>query len=148
MSKKARKEGNKVASLIKANKAEFYITDVDLEDNEENVKICIQNAVRTLGKFKSCFMVISAGLKRLIVCVYIPNEFTDKINGAEWIDKSTVGLDGCLTIELNSYLFMSDVDFPFKMIDQVRANGFRYLKLNGIMEDEESSEEFIGFDDL
>ena len=37
MSKKARSEANKVAMAIKANKAEYYVADVDLGDDAEDV---------------------------------------------------------------------------------------------------------------
>ena len=58
MSKKSRSEGNRVAVAIKANKAEYYISDVDLDDNEEDVFSAVKNVRKTLGKMSSGFMIL------------------------------------------------------------------------------------------
>lgn len=147
MSKKARKEGNKVASLIKANKAEFYIADVDLGDNFKDVIAALNCSVRTLGKMRSAFMIISAGVKYLTVVCYVPNEFKDRISSKEWLEKSIVGLEGEMNEEENYTSVMIEVETPFKLKDMVRGNGFAFLNKTGCLE-EESSEEFIGFDDF
>ncbi len=150
MSKKSRKEGTKVANLIKANKAEFYIADVDLGDNSKDVVLSTETVNRTLGKFKSAYMLISAGTKVITVIVYVPSELSDKINHKEWVEKSVVGLpEGNYDITDNYTSVVIEADTPFKLKDMVRGNGFSYLKKQGCMEeeDEDSSEEFIGFED-
>ncbi len=148
MSKKARKEGNRVACLIKANKAEFYISDVDLGDNPDHVMVAVQNIKRTLGKMRSAFMVISAGIKFLTVVAYVPPELEDRISSKEWLNESLLGIrEGKETIGENYTQIVIKTDAPFKLKDMVRGNGFAFLSKHGLME-EESSEEFIGFDDF
>lgn len=148
MSKKSRKEGNRVASLIKANKTEFYISDVDLDDNSKDVISCMNSVVKTLGKCRASFMLISAGTKVLTVVAYVPNELSQSIDHGEWINKSLLGLNILSTETENNYTTaIVDVEFPFKFKDTVRGNGFRYLSKKGLMEDDESSEEeYFGFD--
>jgi len=146
MSKKARSEGNKVASLIKSNKTEYYIADVDLEDDTDDVKIALDLTVKTLGKYKSAFMLISAGVKCLTVVVHVPDCY-DKINSQDWINESVKNITGERIMDKNFIVITTDT--PFKLKDTVRANGFAYLKKHKCMDnDDESSEEFVGFDDL
>ena len=149
MSKQSRKEGNKVACLIKANKAEFYITDVDLKDNSDDVLNSIKTITRTLGKLKSAFMIISGGTKVVTIVAYVPSELSDKIDHNEWVRKSIVGLpEGKFDTGDNYTRAVIEADTPFKLKDMVRGNGFAFLTKKGCMGDEESSEEFIGFDDM
>lgn len=149
MSKKARKEGNRVACLIKANKAEFYIADVDLNDNADHVLVAVENAKRTLGKVRAAFMVISAGVKILTVVAYVPDELADRISSDDWVNKSLLGLpEGKKDGDKNYTRVVVEVSTPFKLKDVVRGNGFAFLTKHGCMGDEESSEEFIGFDDM
>ena len=149
MSKRSRKEGNKVASLIKANKAEFYIADVDLKDNSEDVLSSVETITKTLGKHKAAFMILSAGTKVITVLTYVPDEIKSKLDHEKWIKKSTIGLPEGTYDNYNNYTrFVTEAPTPFKLIDMVRANGFAYLNKMGCLGDEESSEEFIGFDDL
>lgn len=153
-SKKARKEGNRVAQLIKANKTEFYIADVDLEDETKDVIDSITCTIKTLGKARAAFMLVSAGTKTLTVACYVPDELVDKIDSKEWLSKALVGInnDGITQDETsnNTFYVSVDIELPFKLKDMVRGNGFAYLKKLGLMADaeDESSEEFIGFDDF
>ena len=152
MSKNARKEGNNVAVAIKASKAEFYIADVNCEDNDADVSAAVENARKTLGKFKSAFMVISAGTKQLIAVICVPEELKDKVSAKEWLNASLVYLNGDIQIQEDSTELLAKaivvMDTPFKFKDTVRTNGFTYLRKNGLLEEDESSEEFIGFDDI
>ena len=152
MSKKSRKEGNRVACLIKANKTEFYIADVDLDDNTKDVITCIASVVKTLGKVRAAFMLVSGGTKTLTVACYVPDELTEKIDAKEWLSKALIGINnaGVKTSNKSTSYISVDIELPFKLKDMVRGNGFAYLKKFGLMEDaeEESSEEFIGFDDF
>ena len=148
MSKKARKEANRVASLIKSNKAEYYITDTDLGDNSNDVLSAAKNVNKSLGKFKSAFMILSAGKTKLTVVVYVPNELSDKIDLNEWTRKSLIGLTTASQVMEDMYVITTiESDRPFKLIDTVRGNGFAHLNRTGCIE-EESSEEFVGFDDI
>ena len=152
MSKKSRKEGAKVANLIKANKAEFYIADVDLGDNSKDVVLSIETLNRTLGKFKSAYMLISAGTKVITVVAYVPPVLCDKIDHKEWVEKSVIGIGndeskGNYDISSDHTSVVIEANTPFKLKDMVRGNGFSYLKKQGCMEEEEDSDEFIGFDD-
>ena len=147
--KKARSEGNRVACLIKANKAEFYIADVDLEDEMDHVVSCVESARKTLGKLKTAFLLISAGTVRLNVVGYVPPELSDTIDIKEWINAAVRNIPGEQTVTDDEYYGVSiEADTPFKLKDMVRSNGFAYLKKEGLMNDEESSEEFVGFDDI
>ena len=153
-SKKARKEGNRVAQLIKANKTEFYIADVDLDDDTKDVIGGVTCTAKTLGKVKAAFMLVSAGTKTLTVACYVPTELNDKIDSKEWLSKALVGIDYDSIVhddtDTNTSYVSIDIELPFKLKDMVRGNGFAYLKKLGLMADaeEESSEEFIGFDDF
>lgn len=136
MSKKTRSEGNRVACLIKANKAEFYIADVDLEDDTSDVILAKENVVKTLGKTKCAFLLISAGVTNLTVTVHVPVELQDKINKDEWLSQSIKNLQ---SVTENETAIVKE-DTPFKLKDIVRANGFKYLSEKGLMGDESSDE--------
>lgn len=148
--KKARSEGNRVACLIKANKAEFYIADVDLGDSSEHVMSGVDSVKKTLGKLKSAFILISAGTAKIIVVGYVPSELSEKIDIEKWVNEAVKNITGDQTSLSNdgTYGVSIEADTSFKLKDMVRTNGFGYLKKEGLMNDEESSEEFIGFDDF
>jgi hypothetical protein len=151
MSKKARSEGNRVACLIKSSKAEFYTTDVDVDDNPDDMLIVMESVRKTLGKMKSSFMLIAGGDKFLIVNAYIPDELKDRMSFDNWVNNSIVGLkiENMITVNGDNYKQVTfETDFPFKTKDVVRSNSILYLSKNGCMCEEESSEEFIGFDDI
>lgn len=143
MSKKARSEGARVAGLIKANKAQFYIADVDLEDDSKDVLASLESVIKTLGKTKCDFLLISAGVTNLTVAC-------SGENAREWLLSSVSGIstDQEPTCHENVSTISINIDTPFKLKDIVRANGFAYLKQKGFMDVDESSEEFVGFDDL
>lgn len=151
MSKKARSEGNRVASLIKSSKSEFYTTDVDVKDNPDDMLIAMNSVKNTLGKTKAGFMLIAGGDKLLIVNAYVPDELKDKLSFDNWLNNSISGLkkENMISVDGDNYKQVSfEIEFPFKVKDIVRSNSFVYLGKNGCMEEEESSEEFIGFDDI
>lgn len=148
MSKQYRKEGDKVARLIKTNKAEFYIADVDLEDNSDDVILTVDVINRTLGKTKAAYMIISAGIKIATVLAYVPPELKEKLDHTDWVRQAIQGL--LITKETSEECYtcvIVEADTPFKLKDIIRSNGFVYLSKSGCMEKEESEEEF-GFDDI
>ena len=151
MSKKARSEGNRVACLIKSSKSEFYTTDVDVNDNPEDMLVVMESVKKTLGKMKSAFMLVAGGDNLLIVNAYVPDELKDRLVFEDWLNNSIVNLkkeDENVKNGDNYMQISFKTDFPFKLKDVVRSNSISYLTKNGFMGDEESSEEFIGFDDI
>ena len=149
MSKKSRKEGNRVACLIKANKTEFYIADVDLDDSSDDVVGAMNSIVKTLGKVRAAFMIISAGIKVITILSYVPDELGEKLDKDLWLKKSIIGLPDGITDSGDNYVrTVVETTTPFKLKDMVRGNGFAYLTKLGLMGDEESSEELPDFDDL
>jgi hypothetical protein len=145
MSKKARSEGSRVAGLIKANKAEYYIADLDLEDDSNDVTVASEVVTKTLGKHKAAFLLISAGIKCITVAIGIPDGF-DKFDGKLWLNESIKNIAGD-RVDLGANAVVITADTPFKLKDMVRSAGFEYLNKVGCMGDE-SSEEFVGFDGI
>lgn len=144
MSKQSRKEGNRVACLIKKNKAEHYISDVDISSKELLIST-MESINKTLGKFKSSYIIIGCSDKQIFVlsCMLKENVFTPE----EWVTASTLGVEGDIKVVDNYCIFVGEAEFPFKLKDTIRGNGFAFLNKQGCMEDSES-EEFIGFDDI
>jgi aspartyl/asparaginyl-tRNA synthetase len=153
MSKKARKEGNRVAVIIKANNASFFVSDVDLDDNINDVVVATNLVRKTLGKLKSSFMILSGGTKVLTAIVDVPKEKQDIINAKSWLEKSLININGEVQIDKDSNGLYAkgivNMEFPFKFIDTVRANAFNYLRQHSLLEDDESSEgEFLDFNNF
>ena len=151
MSKKARSEGNRVAGLIKSNNAKVYTADVEVNDNPDDMLIVMESVRKTLGKMKSAFMLIAGGNKFLIVNAYVPDELKTELSFVHWLDECIKNLDkeNVITQNGENYKQVSfQIEFPFKVKDMVKSQSFAYLKGNGFVDDEESSEEFIGFDDI
>ena len=151
MIKQSRKEANRVASLIKAAKTDFYVADIDLEDDSNDVEASIELILKTLGKVRAAFAIISAGTTKITLATYVPEEMTDKISHQTWAQESTKNIQGTdqQTNTTSFYTLISkNVDMPFKLKDTLRSMCFTYLKKIGALEEEESSEEFIGLDDL
>jgi hypothetical protein len=144
MSKQSRKEGNKVACLIKKNKAEYYISDVDISSRNDLVST-MTNINKTLGKFKSSYIIIGNNKTQIFVLACSQNDIPFTIE--EWVKASTLGTDGEIEITDNYCVFTGTADFPFKLKDTIKGNGFAFLNKHGCMEESES-EEFIGFDDI
>src|SRR5665647_118182 len=88
MSKKCRSEANRVASAIKGNRSKWYIADVDLEDDSEDVFACVEFVKKTLGKNNAGFMLISAGVKNLVVTVSVHPDLSNELDGCEWLQRS------------------------------------------------------------
>lgn len=140
--KKARAEGNRVAQAIKGTKAEFYVSDVDLDDHGTDVIIAAESVRKTLGKVKAGFMIISAGTTHLTVIVDIPN--TEKISAKTWLEESLKGIYDEIIDGTDSFSKISfQIDGPFKLKDTVRATAFAYLRKCGLLEEESEEEEEI-----
>ena len=139
--KKARSEGNRVAMLIKANKAEYYVADVDLEDEIKDVEAAAVAVRKTLGKVKSNFILISAGIKNLIVLVDMLD--SSKITAKEWLAASLGSIHQTAEEGELSAKEVVELDTPFKYKDIVRSNSFAFLRKVGLLEEEESEEEYF-----
>jgi len=145
MSKKLRSEAARVASMIKANKAEYYIADIELDDNSSEVMDSIELICKTLGKLKSSYMIVSAGDKVLTVVCYVQPEH--KLVPEDWMKSSVIGLENIEIKRSNdrvayvSYEPTEGSTTAFKLKDMIRANGFKYLSQNGCMGEQSSSEE-------
>jgi len=143
--KKARSEGNRVACAIKANKSSFYIADVDLEDSPEDVMVAVESVSKTLGKTKCSFMLISAGISKLIVATCCEenevSKFDDWLKGSlelfennKYVSETTVSGSTLCSV-------FSTLDTPFKFKDTFRAAAFSYLRNKGLLVDNNSDEE-------
>lgn len=151
MSKKARSEAQRVVVAIKGNKAEYYVADVDLEDDSNDVYETANLVRKTLGKHKCNFMLISAGVKNLTVCVdwnrapptdssELPVLAQGEVNACDWLNAS---IENIVSLHSNDTKISIEIDTPFKLKDTVRANAFAFLKKNALLEEESEEEEFF-----
>ena len=141
MSKKSRSEGNRVAMAIKANKTDFYISDVDLEDNGDDVSSAAQSIRKTLGKLTSAFLIISAGVDKLIVVADVPE--VHNVSAKDFLLASLIGITSELSEDSTDTYSKAvvEVEMPFKLKDTVRGLGFAYLRKIGKIEEESEEEE-------
>ena len=149
MSKNARSEGNRVATAIKSNKSPFYIADVCLEDDGQDVIAAAESVRKTLGKLQSGFMLISAGVKNLIVVVDIPAEKVADIQAKSWLLASLTGISTTISDDSTDQKATAiiEIDTPFKLKDIVRSAAFAHLRKYNQLEEESEEEEFFGLDD-
>ena len=142
MSKKARSEANRVAMAIKSTKAEYYVADVDLDDQEPDVVMAGEMIRKTLGKVQSGFMIISAGVTHLLVLVDIPKEKTEKLSAKIFLGEALAGISDTLTDDSSDLLAKCfvPIDNAFKKKDSVRSTAFAYLRKCGLLEEEEEEE--------
>jgi len=148
MSKKCRSESSRVASAIKANKSKWYIADVDLEDDGDDVFACIDCVKKTLGKTIAGFMLISAGVKNLVVVVDVHSVLSVELNAREWLVSSLKDIGDYsqhVTGEDGRFKFVFELDTPFKLKDVVRSSAFAYLRSQGLLEEESEDEDFYEF---
>ena len=149
MSKKARSEANKIAMAIKANKAEYYVADVDLGDDAEDVSAAAVAVGKILGKVKSNFILISADVKYLIVVVEM-SDFS-KITAKDWLLESLTGISEALIVENlvstsdSSAKICLELDTPFKYKDIIRTSAFSYLHKLDLLQEKSEEEEYLDF---
>ena len=143
MSKKARSESSRVASLIRANKAEFYIADIDLDDPTE-IQQVPELVNKTLGRWVCAYMIIAASATKICVCSYVPEKFQDRLNAKDWQLSSNLSATLTQANVGNNTIFFRECqsDDAFKLKDVVRANGFKYLSDQGCMGEADSSDEY------
>ena len=141
MSKKSRSEGNRVAMAIKANKSEYYISDVDLEDNYTDILSAGRNVRKTLGKNPASFLIISAGIKNLNV--YVDAKDISK----DWLiaSISNISSDKEVNTEENISSVSIETECPFKLKDVIRASAFAFLRKEGLLEEESEEDEYFEF---
>ena len=150
--KKAGSEGNRVACAIKANKSKWYVSDVDLEDDDQAVMKCADSVRKTLGKVVSGFLLISAGVKNLIVVLSVPLSLENSMNCLEFFEESLKNVHGVKVVKrdesvVNYYVVscVIEIDTPFKLKDIVRSSAFEYLRKKGLVEEESEEEENYEF---
>ena len=140
MSKKSRSEGNRVAMAIKANKSNYYISDVDLEDDYTDFLSTGKFVRKTLGKLESGFLLISAGTKNLNIYV------DTKDISEEWLKACLQGIsEQDFQVEDNVGSVSVDIECPFKLKDVVRSSAFAFLRKRGLLEEESEEEEYYEF---
>lgn len=141
MSKKSRSEGNRVAMAIKANKSEYYISDVDLEDNYTDILSAGRNVRKTLGKNPASFLIISAGIKNLNI--YVDAKDISK----DWLiaSISNISSDKEVNTEENISSVSIETECPFKLKDVIRASAFAFLRKEGLLEEESEEDEYFEF---
>ena len=153
MNKKAGSEGNRVATLIKSNKSKWYIADVDLEDSAEAVSLCAESVKKTLGKFISGFMLISAGVKNLVVSVSVHQDLVGELDALEFLLTSLKEVNATGFETLNgegdtkyvSCKVVLELDTPFKLKDVVRSSAFAFLRAKSLLQEESDDEDFYEF---
>lgn len=136
MSKKVRTEANRVVNLIKSNKAEYYVADVDLDDSEDNVHSCAE-AIRKQLK-ESNFLILSAGTKQLTVIICLSSN--SSASAKEWMQASVDKVDFSDDHFAKTIL---EVETPFKHKDIVRSKAFAYLRKNNLLEEESEEDEYF-----
>jgi len=149
MNKKINSEANRVAMAIKANKAEYYVADVDLGDVSSDVSASALAVTKTLGKIKSNFMLISADVKYLIVVVEMSD--VSKLTAKNWLIESLTGISEALIAENlistndSSAKIVLELDTPFKYKDVIRSNAFSHLRKHSLLQEESEEEDYLEF---
>ena len=85
--KRAVAEGNRVVGDIEKNGEKWNVAEVDLDDDRLSVIACAEAIRKNLNK-DAGFLLISAGVKKLIVVLNIPESLYSEINGLEFFEKS------------------------------------------------------------
>jgi len=155
-------EGDRLAKAIIDNKAEYYVFDFNLNDNNEQVSLAVNHAITKLVT-PCAFLVISAGANKLTATVSVhqdlpekvpakiqlddSNPVFEKLSAKTWLESSLIGLKGELTEDSTDQLAtcVLELDTAFKFKDVVRGNAFAYLRKNKLVEEEESDDEMYEF---
>lgn len=136
MSKASRSEASKVTLVIKANKAKYYIADVNLE-TEEDIKKCAESVRKNLGKLETSFMLIAATNSQIFLVADSPS-----ISAKDWLENSvSFPIEGDERFAFGSF----EMEMAFKQKDSVRSSAFSYLRKHDLLEEEESEEEYFDF---
>jgi hypothetical protein len=116
------------------------------------VEKCAASVRKTLGKVVSGFLLISAGVKHLIVVLNVPAALESEMNCLEFFEESMQNVHGVKVVVrdetvLNYYCVscVITIDTPFKLKDIVRASAFEYLRKKGLVEEESEEEDNYEF---
>ena len=144
LSKEVRVASQKVISLIKS--SEYYVAGVELSNSLENVTNCTRNiASKKPGTF---FILTSPGDSELLIsCAGPDNENFKSIDWLRYIIEDFENPDLVYDTNITIAIINKCDKSPFIMVEQVRAKAFKYLRDMNLLE-EESEEDFIGFDDI
>lgn len=145
MSKKARSEGARIAALVRSSGSKYFVADADLEDDENDVFVAADECRKTLGKKStSSFMIISAGVKQLVVVTNLHETTQEEYSATVWLNSSLCGITTNTCLEDSNAQCAKAVvvaDTPFKLKDIVRSNAFKALREANQMEPVEEEEE-------
>ena len=132
--RKARAEGNRVTEEIKKNGMTWNVAEVDLDDDRLSVLACAEVIRKNLNKVG--FLLISAGIKKLIVILNIPESLYSKINGLEFFEKSLQKIDAIKVIKrdesiLNYYCIrcVMHISNPSPLKTVAQSSATDYLKM-------------------
>ena len=131
-------EGNRVAENIKKNGMTWNVAEVDLNDDRLSVLACAQVIRRSLNKVG--FLLISAGIKKLIIVLDIPESLYSEINGLEFFEKSLQKIDAIKVIKrdesvLNYYCIrcVMHITNPSPLKAIVQSSATDYLQTKGLI---------------
>ncbi len=144
MSKIVRVATQKAISAIKS--AEFYVTDVEISNLEE-----LEQCARTVHqkKPKASFLLMCAAPDSLLVAAAGPER--SDFDFGNWIRYVSTDFHNPLlthgTDVMTANIPKEDNGSPVIMLENARSKAFEYLRNESLLE-EESEEDFIGFDDI
>lgn len=146
-----------VIGSIKAD-VPFYVSDVDSEV-ADNQPIFLESRNRIAMQLEKSttkdagFMIIGAGKDKVLIGAFVPQSKRDIVASSKvWIEKAIRGVsNSVVSDDSNDEFSFAEIDkgdgFTMKIADIARSNAFAFLHEQNAF-DEESSEEFIGFDDI
>ncbi len=134
--RKARSEGNRVSDEIKKNGGKWKIADVDLADDDLSVFACGEAIRKNLIGESVGFLLISAGVKSLIVVLNIPESLYSEINGLEFFEKSLEKVNAVKVLKrdetiLNYYCLSTIISIsnPTSLKSIIISSATNYLKM-------------------
>jgi len=150
----AKGASQKVISTVKSYNAPWFVADVEIEDNEEDVLECAKLFATALPS--SACMFVSGGQTSFIIAAVVPDEKTEDLTATDWVTTALTVLatppEVKGTKNLAHATVAADPDkgiFPLKLKDLTRGPVFMLLKKKGLVKDEDDDDEGLpSFDDL
>jgi len=133
---------------------DYYVSDVEFK-NAESAEELEKCAKQLAGLTKAAFMLIAAGLKKVLIYVHVPEDKRSTVSALEWVNTGlasmgdapvTTGNDGDAHAEL-----LGDPTknrYPIKMKDTVRGSVFAWLRKKGAIKEADDDEPVYNFNDL
>jgi hypothetical protein len=150
----AKGASQKVISTVKSYNAPWFVADVEIEDNEEDVLECAKLFATALPT--SACMFVSGGQHSFIIAAVVPDEKTGDLTATDWVTTALTVLASPPEVKGTNNLahatVAADPDkgiFPLKLKDLTRGPVFMLLKKKGLVKDEDDDDEGLpSFDDL